>query len=977
MKLLHRWRIIASLLSVAFVLGSVAAPLPTLAATTGTIQGTVTDAQTGAPIADAKVSAAAPSGGQSTTTDQHGFYVLQALTPDTYTLSVQATGYTAESIPGVVVQQDLTTTQNARLNKEIKTIANVHARSAGNLVQPNTTTDVYNVSGAQLNAISGGNDLHKTLYQYVAAIPGVTGSGFPAQPRIHGGSAADIAYEFDGIPINERITGLFTTNLSNVGMGNVEVFTGGLGASQSASGLGIINTVVKTGTYPGQLQVSYGTTFENSNQFETLEYGGATPNHRYSWFMSVDNTNSLNQWSSGQTYPAQLIEQANGPGTVKTLDLIGNFHYRPNSKDDFQFLIQNGLGEFNFSYLMPRAPGEPVPLTAMPCNGAQPDPTELNWSGGVGGVAPNGQTCPLGLYFGTANTNQGGGNIWHHYSGLGKIQWSHIVDDHSYFQFKLAENFNQYVFDQPVIEANMPLYENSPDFSISGNTYVPDGKGGYTKVTVPCPALPYQAGTPIQSVPVWSIDKKTGQPVQTGTKACDQFYNWFSTGYWQNRESHMYLGSIDYSNTLNANTTVKVGVGDEFDKNQVEVFYTPFFNMDGTWPAKNFDSDYPTTLAYAYASADIRAGKWLFSPGVRFSHENYLTPVKHFGVSLVNPTFSFNYTINPTNVIRGSATDSTSFVGSEYVYRNIPAGFLNGFSPTTAYCAPGTQSTSNCSFSPDPTLAHSYDLQWEHDFDANTSIKFGPYFWKESNIYETYTPYTCTPPTSPGGLPSCTKSGPSIPYNGGIRQAFGFELGLNHVDNNPVGVSYWLSATYDNFWASSTSSLTTPWGTVPLPPSAVARGNLLRSSADPPFVGTLTADWHIYGLHFMPLYYYQSPVTYYTGTISSTTHGTVTAIPNHSFGWASLNGTIAYEMNNGITIGLQGQNILNNDRGVTPCRVSILGSSPNLGIGCSGMWPAGAGTVQTGLNSITAGQYEYPSSAQSTPLWMLFISKKI
>ena len=943
---LRRWRrgpaLVAAVLAVCMAL-----PVTALAGTTGTISGTVTDASTGAPIANADVAAASPSGSRRTTTDSHGFYVLQSLIPDTYTVSIQSSGYEPLSLPGVVVQQDLTTNQDAHLAKSLKTIANVHTRAAGSLVQPGTTGDVYNVTGAQLNAISGGNNLHKTLYQYIAAIPGVTGSGFPAQPRIHGGSAADIAYDFDGVPINERITGLFTTNLSNVGMGNVEVFTGGLNAQQAASGLGIINTVVKTGGYPGVAQVTYGTSWQYSNQFETLEYGSATPNGRFSWFVSADNTNSLNQWASGQTYPAYVIEQDNGPGTVKTTDLIGNFHYRPSNKDDIQFLIQNGLGEFNFDYLFRRAPGEPIPLTAVPCPGYTVDPN--TWTGATGGTAPNGATCPVGMYFGTANTQNGGGNIWHHYSGIGKLQWNHLINDHSFFAFKLAENFNQYIFDQPVVDANLAQYENSPNFNVSSK----------------CPLYPYQAGTPIQS---------TGA---NGTGAvCDQEYNWLSTGYWQNRMSQMYIGSVDYTNALNANTTIKAGIGDEYDNNMVDVYYTHFFNTDGTYPALNFSSDFPTTIPFIYASADVHAGKWLFSPGLRYTAENYLTPQKHLSVSAINPTFSFNYKAGLDDVIRGSATESSAFVGSEYVYRNQPPGPLNGPTGATPYCGP--TSTNGCSgFKPDPTIVHSYDLQWEHSFADGTSMKFGPYFWRENNIYETYTPYTCdyTKTRNP-----CTKAGPSIPLNGGIRQAFGFEFGLNHVDNKPKGVSYWISGTYDNFWASSTSSLNTPWGSVPLPPAAVQRGNLIRSSLDPLFSGTITLDAHMDNVHLLPMLYYQSPVTFYTGSISSTSTGQVTAVPNQSLPWTSLNTTLLVDLPNGLTVGIQGQNVLNNSRGVTPCTSKTLSATPGLGTGCGPFYPAGFGSVQSGLSAPYGSGFttnQYPNTNQSAPLFMFFISKKI
>ncbi|HET7815301.1 MAG TPA: hypothetical protein VFL13_13125, partial [Candidatus Baltobacteraceae bacterium] len=84
---------------------------------------------------------------------------------------------------------------------------------------------------------------HETIYQWLAVTPGVTGGAFPAQPRIRGGQVTDLGYEFEGVPIQDRITGFFTTNLSNVGMSNVEVYTGGLPASGSLNGTGFFNTV--------------------------------------------------------------------------------------------------------------------------------------------------------------------------------------------------------------------------------------------------------------------------------------------------------------------------------------------------------------------------------------------------------------------------------------------------------------------------------------------------------------------------------------------------------------------------------------------------------------------------------------------------------------------------------------------------------------------------------------------------------------
>ncbi|MHB8364586.1 MAG: carboxypeptidase-like regulatory domain-containing protein, partial [Vulcanimicrobiaceae bacterium] len=280
------WRIVAAMLALAFAGTGLMVPQPAFAGTTGTILGTVTDASTHAPIADVKVTASSPSGNYSTTTDAKGFYSLQSLIPDTYTVSFQANGYEPVSSPGITAQQDLPVTINETLSRTLKTIASVRASGSSNLVKSNVTTDVYTVSGQQLTAISGGDNLHKTLYQYMQALPGVTADGYPSQPRIRGGQVTDLGYEFDGIPIQDRITGFFTTNLSSVGISNVEVYTGGLTAENAANGTGVINSVVKTGTYPSFGDVSFGVTSPDQNNYTTLEYGGMTPNRKFSYYLS-------------------------------------------------------------------------------------------------------------------------------------------------------------------------------------------------------------------------------------------------------------------------------------------------------------------------------------------------------------------------------------------------------------------------------------------------------------------------------------------------------------------------------------------------------------------------------------------------------------------------------------------------------------------------------------------------------------------
>jgi hypothetical protein len=78
--------------------------------TNGTLQGTVTDASTGLPIAGATVTA----GSTSDTTDASGFYQM-TLPAGTYNVTASASGYTSQTASGVVVSAGATTTQNFAL----------------------------------------------------------------------------------------------------------------------------------------------------------------------------------------------------------------------------------------------------------------------------------------------------------------------------------------------------------------------------------------------------------------------------------------------------------------------------------------------------------------------------------------------------------------------------------------------------------------------------------------------------------------------------------------------------------------------------------------------------------------------------------------------------------------------------------------------------------------------------------------------
>ncbi len=109
---------------------------------------------------------------------------------------------------------------------------------------------MYNVSSQEIAAATNPVNSLSTIYNFLAVTPGVT-TPIGSQPRIRGGQVTDLGYEFEGIPIQDDIVGFFTSNLSNVGLQNVEVYTGGLAGAGAVNGTGYFNSVLKSGTYPG------------------------------------------------------------------------------------------------------------------------------------------------------------------------------------------------------------------------------------------------------------------------------------------------------------------------------------------------------------------------------------------------------------------------------------------------------------------------------------------------------------------------------------------------------------------------------------------------------------------------------------------------------------------------------------------------------------------------------------------------------
>lgn len=279
-----------------------------LAGTTGGMSGIVAG-EDGAPIAGVSVKAVSVSQVATTTTDATGHFNFLALQPDTYTVALEKDNYAPLSYAGVTIFADNHLALSFRMEKQLKTIKSVTARAAGDLVKSGVGGDVYNVNSAAISsasALGGGGNLN-SAYSAIASVPGVVvptgGAGWMQPTYVRGAQTFFTGFEYDGIPVNRAFDNYNSSTESNLGLQELQVYSGGGPSSNSSAGVsGFVNQVFKTGTYPGSATIAGGIGGPTFYHQAKVEVGGSTPDRRFSYYIGL----------SGYNQDFRLIDNSNG-----------------------------------------------------------------------------------------------------------------------------------------------------------------------------------------------------------------------------------------------------------------------------------------------------------------------------------------------------------------------------------------------------------------------------------------------------------------------------------------------------------------------------------------------------------------------------------------------------------------------------------------------------------------------------------------
>ena len=369
----------------AFCVLTIALRVPALAGTTGSIQGYVAD-QAGHTVGGVSVTAVSPSGHFTTVSGLSGFYSLNGLPLDTYTLTFSKEGYQTNSIPGVTTVQDQPNRVNARISLEVRSLGRVTVRGQTSLVQPTVTANTFVINQQRLSDLNG---TPQDLNGFAAfnSLPGVTPDSF-GFPTIRAGAENDVGYQLDGVDNTEIGTAEYLNALTLNGARSVQLSTGGYDVSNGNTNSGVINEVIKRGTYPGEGQATLRIDSPVYAHELSFDYGNASPNNRFSYYISFGGSRA----ASGYGDLSTLLPLDIGQSTFTSInDNILNlfYHFGDQNKNEIQFLT-NLSGEtiyFNYLAYPPAAP------YASNNGNVQVSSDPFGFSGG-GLVVPPGYTLP-------------------------------------------------------------------------------------------------------------------------------------------------------------------------------------------------------------------------------------------------------------------------------------------------------------------------------------------------------------------------------------------------------------------------------------------------------------------------------------------------------------------------------------------------------------------------------------------------------
>lgn len=252
-------------------------------ATTGTIEGTVTDAS-GGVVPGAIVTVTSPNliRAQSATTNSDGRYRIANLPPGRYAVSVESTkGFGKYERTDVDVNLSSTSTVEIQLQPQGASEKVTITATSGDVIDANSNTTGTNVSSEQFSNFP----TQRTVQSLYTIAPTVSRSGLrdasgrDRDPSVAGSSGPENNYILDGLTTSDPAFGGSGANLPFEFVQEVEIKTGAFGAEYGKATGGIFNVITKSGgnSFHGDI-FTYFSTKGMVRDTKNFPFTGAAPN---------------------------------------------------------------------------------------------------------------------------------------------------------------------------------------------------------------------------------------------------------------------------------------------------------------------------------------------------------------------------------------------------------------------------------------------------------------------------------------------------------------------------------------------------------------------------------------------------------------------------------------------------------------------------------------------------------------------------
>ena len=221
-------------------------PAVSLAQTTGTVEGAVTD-QSNAPLPGVTVVLTSPNlqGTRTAVTAADGRYRFPAIPPGAYTVTAELSGF-GKVERKATVALDATATVNLSLS--LSTSAEVTVTGDAPLVDSTSTTQGSNYSAKVIDKLPVGRNYADIVFTQ----PGVQADFGETQGRslaisIYGSTSSENLFLIDGVNTTNVIKGFQGKDINNEFIQEVEVKTGGYQAEYGRNTGGVVNVITKSG----------------------------------------------------------------------------------------------------------------------------------------------------------------------------------------------------------------------------------------------------------------------------------------------------------------------------------------------------------------------------------------------------------------------------------------------------------------------------------------------------------------------------------------------------------------------------------------------------------------------------------------------------------------------------------------------------------------------------------------------------------